>query len=221
MGDIWSADKLFLFLAFFLPGFISYQIYGLFVAVDDRDPIKQLPAIVGYSAIHYAFFAWVLLVIPQGVARAIAAYLIVLVLPIFWPPVILLMRDWQRWSMIFFRPYTLRGSRGPKIQILNGSSIIKAMLKPEAMPWDRTLTPEGRYVRIRLKSGRYVGGYFGNESSVSTYPCDRQIYISHAYSFDSDGRFETPIERTGVLIEGSEIETLETIALEVEANGQK
>lgn len=41
MGNIWATDKLALFIAFVLPGFISMQIYRLFVAGDDSDIVKK------------------------------------------------------------------------------------------------------------------------------------------------------------------------------------
>ena len=41
LGNIWATDKLALFIAFVLPGFISMQIYRLFVAGDDSDIVKK------------------------------------------------------------------------------------------------------------------------------------------------------------------------------------
>ena len=90
---------------------------------------------------------------------------------------------------------------------------IKALLSPEAGPWDKVLTDEPRFIRIRLKSGRFVGGYYGRTSAASTFPGERQIFVSDVYSFSETGEFGTPIERTGILVQGDEIETLETIAL--------
>lgn len=210
MGDIWNADKLLLFLVFFIPGFISSQIYALFVGVEDNDFSKQLPAVIGYSGIHYALTGWILFVAPGGLSRGIAFYLVVLVLPIVWPPVILLLRDSEKWKPIFFRR-----------RRINWAGIREAMLRPEASPWDRILTPDARFIRVRLKGGRFIGGYFGPGSAASTYPCERQIFISHAFTFDQDGKFGEPIDGTGVMVHGDDIETLETIQLPKEmTNGQ-
>jgi hypothetical protein len=52
VSDIWSIDKLTPFIAFVVPGFISLQVYRLFVAGDDSDLVKKLPAIVSYSALR-------------------------------------------------------------------------------------------------------------------------------------------------------------------------
>lgn len=190
-----------IFFAFFIPGFISSQIYGLFIGVDDSDFSKRLPAVIGYSAVHYALTGWLILVAPPGPWQIAAAYFVVFVIPIFWPFVILLIRDPGKWRHIFLA--------GKKRKIVR--RIFEAMLTPEAMPWDRTLDASARYIRIRLKSGRFVGGYFGDGSSVSTFPSDRQIFISQAYTFDVNGEFGNPVPDTGVLVQGDEIESLETV----------
>jgi len=200
MGDIWNTSTLLVFLAFFIPGFIAIQIWGLFVGSDDVDFQKQLPAVIGYSALHYAIFGWLILVAPVGPWRSAAAYIVVLVLPALWPPIILLLRDWQKWRQVFFaRP----------------AHLLNAMLKPEASPWDRVLNDRARFIRIRLKTGRFIGGYFGKGSVVSTYPCKRAIYIAKAFSIDQEtGTFEKYIPETGLLVQGTDIETLETIEVE-------
>jgi hypothetical protein len=197
--DIWESSKLLLFIAFFVPGFIARQIYGLFIAIDDSDISKQLPSIVAYSAIHYALTGWIILRTPAA-DRLWIAYLVVLVLPILWAPIILLLRDWRRWQpRILTWPWR----------------ILNAMLKPEATPWDTVFTNEARWVRIKLKSGPIVGGYLGPGSLVSVYPREQQIFIAREYTIDqSTGFFRNPISRTGLLINGTEIETIEIIELE-------
>ncbi len=201
MGDIWNADALLLFLAFFIPGFIGIQIWGLFVGTEDVDFGKQLPAVIGYSALHYAITGWIILIAPDGPLRLAAAYIVVLVLPAFWPAAILLIREKEKWRSVFSSIPTT----------------FNAMLKPEGTPWDRVLDDRARYIRIRLKSGRFVGGYLGPGSVVSAYPCKRAIYVAKAFSLDqTTGKFLSEIALTGLLIQGAEIETLETIELEEE-----
>ncbi len=197
--DIWETDKLLLFLAFFIPGFIARQVYGLFVATDDSDIAKQLPSIVAYSAIHYALTGWIILRSPIA-DRNWVTYLVVLVLPILWPPLILLIRDWRKW-----RPRILTWPW----------RVLDTLLKPEPTPWDTVFTNAARWVRVKLKSGPIVGGYLGPGSSISTYPRDEQIFIAREYKINQkSGAIETPIARTGLLINGTEIETIEIIELE-------
>ncbi len=192
MGDIWQQDKLLLFLAFFIPGFIAMQVYGLFIATGDRDFTKQLPEAIAYSAIHYALFGWLILV-NHGVWRTVAAYIVVLILPIFWPPAILLIRDWKRYS--------------PRIL---SRKILGFLIQPTASPWDHVFSEsKERWIRIKLKSGQYVGGLLARGSWTSTYPSPEQIYISKEFRVDANG-FQTPYKKSeGLLVNGTEIEYLE------------
>jgi hypothetical protein len=196
VGDIWAVDKLQLFIAFVLPGFISLQVYRLFVAGDDSDITKKLPAIVSYSAMHYAVFGWIILASPKGGFRNFAAYLVVLVLPAAWPPLILLARDVHKWSQIFWPP----------------SRLLSEMLRPEATPWDRVLSNRQRFVRITRGDGSFVGGYLAAGSQVSTYPNERQIYIRNEHLIDqATGEIGDRIDSTGILVTGEEIKLIELI----------
>jgi len=179
-----DTSTLVLFLLFFVPGFISVQVYSLFIAVGDQDFSKKLPEVVAYSAIHYAVTLWPVFV-THGVAQIVTAYLVVLVLPCAWPPLILWARQRVKWSWV------------------------QRMLKPEASPWDRVFSDRAnRWVKIRTKDGQCVGGYMGRGSLTSSYPYPQQIYISREYKIDqTTGIFErSPVARTGgVLVDCNEI----------------
>lgn len=56
--DIWSLDKLALFIAFVIPGFITMKIYWLLAATGHRDSPQQLIDAVAYSCINYAVLAF-------------------------------------------------------------------------------------------------------------------------------------------------------------------
>jgi len=224
--DVPRDDKLLLFLAFFVPGFTIRQIYGLFVGIDQADTQKLLPTIVGFSALHYGVTAFPLFILPPGSLRDAYAYIDVLLLPIVWAPVALLVRDYSRWKPVFFSTTGFKISgpgssgwvkgfneKGIIVRGLNANGTIRALLSPEGAPWDKVLTDEARFIRIRLKSGRFVGGYYGLGSAASTYPGERQVFVSEMYSFSDSGEFGTRIARTGVLIQGDEIETLEIVGL--------
>jgi len=47
--DIWNADKLALFIVFFVPGFISMKVYDLLVPGETRDASKSLLDAISYS----------------------------------------------------------------------------------------------------------------------------------------------------------------------------
>ena len=58
--DIWGADKLVIFIAFVIPGFISMKTFSLLVPSTRKDPIKLLDAIA-FSCINYGMLSWLLL----------------------------------------------------------------------------------------------------------------------------------------------------------------
>jgi hypothetical protein len=54
--------------------------------------------------------------------------------------------------------------------------------------WDRA-APElgGRWIRIRLADGKWIGGWYGNGSYISTYPEPHDIYVSDQHDVAADG----------------------------------
>src|ERR1700674_14594 len=193
MGDIWITDKLLLFLVFFVPGFISMSVYGLFIATNNSDFTKRLPEVIAYSAIHYALTGWIVLVAPAGVPRLIAAYVVVLILPILWPPIILLARKWDYW----------------RDRILT-TKVLSYLLEPEATPWDKFFADQHAHrVRVKLKSGGYIGGIYGKGSWSSSYPAPEQLYVREQYEVDETGFGDRVKGSAGFLVSGGEIDTIE------------
>jgi hypothetical protein len=87
------------------------------------------------------------------------------------------------------------------------------MLQPEFSPWDHVFAENTeQWVRVRLKSGAYVGGLLKKGSATSAYPCPEQLYILHEWKLDSKtGEFKERIGNAGLLVNGSEIEFIELI----------
>lgn len=82
---------------------------------------------------------------------------------------------------------------------------------PTPTAWDYALQQETRFfVRIRLKNGERVGGYYGERSYASSYPEPHEIFLESAWRLDDDGTFIEPIEGSrGLLVSQSEVEVLE------------
>jgi len=57
VDDILSADKLVLFVAFVIPGFISLKCYQLLFPGKEQPTADQLVDAVAYSAINYALLS--------------------------------------------------------------------------------------------------------------------------------------------------------------------
>jgi hypothetical protein len=196
VDSIFTRESITIFLAFFIPGFIATEAFGLFVGVRNDDLTKRLPAIVGYSAIHYGFWGFIpFFLVRHGVWHEVWLYLIVLVLPVLWAPIVLCLRDPARWRPVFSNP----------------KKMFAAMLIPERAPWDRIFVDGSFHVRIRTKNGAWVGGYYGNGSIASSFPDEREIYVSEAYRFSHEGALLAPIPGTGVFVPGDQIEHVDII----------
>jgi hypothetical protein len=66
------------------------------------------------------------------------------------------------------------------------------------------------FVRARLKSGVWVGGWYGSHSYASTYPNPADLYLESAYQMGSDGSFGPRVQRTGGLyLRMDDVEVLE------------
>lgn len=64
--------------------------------------------------------------------------------------------------------------------------------------WDEAASkPHHRMVRVQFPDGRWIGGFYGPGSFVSTFPQPRDLYISHQYAMSEEGEFLNPIPRTG------------------------
>ncbi|MDZ7860599.1 MAG: DUF6338 family protein [Candidatus Krumholzibacteriota bacterium] len=189
--DIWSIDKIQLFLAFFIPGFISIKTYSLLVPGERFDFTKQLAEVIGYSALNYAVFSWML--IPQ-ISNCISnhTYLLIIVIlvvlliaPILWPIIILKILKWK-WV---------------KEHVI--SSISK--------PWDYVFgKKESYWAIVHLKDGRKIAGVYAAKSFSSSYPAKEQIYLEQVWMLSDEGKFERKVARSkGILIIGDEILAIE------------
>lgn len=68
------------------------------------------------------------------------------------------------------------------------------------------------FVRVRLKSGQWVGGWYGDRSYASSYPQPADIYLQTAWDVSSEGFFRKPLEQSGgIYIRIDEIECLDFI----------
>lgn len=81
---------------------------------------------------------------------------------------------------------------------------------PTPTAWDYAAPPHlgGCFVRIRLVDGRFVGGWLGDNSFVSSYPEARDIFIDRQWRLDAAGTMLRPLERTlGVYVnlEGAQL----------------
>jgi hypothetical protein len=109
--DIWNADKLALFVIFFLPGFISMKVYDLLVPGETRDVSKSVFEAIAYSTLNFAALLWLIVLIHTGdfYRKHVAWYFlsvvfIMIVVPVLWPLAFLKLSSWRPLAKHFIHP---------------------------------------------------------------------------------------------------------------------
>ncbi len=84
-------------------------------------------------------------------------------------------------------------------------------LHPAPSAWDFAFRRDGPvFIRAKLQSGDFVGGFFGAESFAGDHPDPHDLFLERAWMLDRRGTFLRPIAGTlGLLIGRDEIERIE------------
>lgn len=196
--DILDKGKLFLFVLFIMPGFISMRVYRLFHPAPDNDTSKILIDVVSYSCINYA-----LLLVPIYLVETnnifnthpflyYVFYLFVLIIiPVLLPILLLKVRQ---------------------------NPIIRQKLPhPMARAWDYFFsTNQCCWVLVTLKNGKKYGGLYSYNSFATSRPEPEQLYLEQHWALDENGDLDHELTDTlGILILTNEIESVEFIKLNV------
>ena len=190
--NIWEIDKIFLFIVLVLPGFISIKVYDLIVAGDKRDFSKSIVESVAYSVLNFAVLSWLILLISSATFSKehdffywVSIVLIFIVFPAIWPFLFV----WVSSFKIFK----------------------KNLLSPINQPWDKVFSKKESYwVIVHLKNEKIIRGKYALNSSASSYPKERQIYLEEVWKPGKDGGFAKKVSRTkGVILFESEISYIE------------
>lgn len=201
--DLWNADKLVLFIAFVIPGFLLLKTSAVLGLDSAADSSKQIVDAVAYSCINYALLAWPILKVESSALQTsnrelyVAFYaFVILVAPV------LLALAWR----------VLRTTQ----------QLQKILPHPVAKPWDYFFRQRQRHwVLVTFKDGKRVGGRYDSRSFSSASPAAEQLYLEEAWALNENGGFERPrTNSAGILILGSEIRSIEFFnVLEEEPNG--
>ncbi len=182
----------YLFLIFFIPGFISLKIYDLIVPTEQRYFSKSLYEIFAYSSLNFAALSWLIYLIVHFKANenhpfwyGVALIFIMLICPAIWP---------------FFL-----------VKLSSCKCIAKLIVHPIKKPWDYIFGKKEPYwIIITLKDGRKIGGKYDNKSFSSSYPAEEQIYLEEVWQLNEDGKFLNAIDGSkGILMSGSDILAIE------------
>lgn len=190
--DIWESNKIVLFIAFVVPGFISLKTYELLFPCVAKDSAQQLIDAVAYSSLNYALLLWPIYEIETHAIRAsypslyIVFYVFVLlVAPVFWACLLRKLRTTQ--------------------------FLQSALPHPTGKPWDYVFSQRKRYwVIVSLKDGKRIGGLYDSQSFASSAPAVEQLYLQEAWELNSDGGFERPrSDSAGIMILAPDILSVE------------
>ena len=180
--DIWNADKLALFIVFFVPGFISMKVYDLLVPGETRDASKSLLDAISYSTLNFAALFWLIAILQTGdfyhrhfILYSLSVVAIMVVVPACWPFAFLGLSSW--------RP------------------VGKHLVHPIQKPWDYVFGKRIPFwIIVHLKNGQKIGGFFGPESFASSNPADEQIYLEEVWLLDDAGIFLNVGKNSRVII---------------------
>ena len=199
--DILDANKLLLFIAFVMPGFISLKAYQLLFHIDSKDSNKLIVDAIAYSSINYAILLGPIYIVENNQIRQshptlyVLFYIIVLLIaPIVWVVILKNIR-----TVNFF---------------------LKYLPHPINKPWDFIFAQRKPYwVIVTLKDGQKIGGRYDSESFSSSSPSDPQLYLEENWVLSVEGGFERPrLDTAGILILSSEIVAVEFFKFESEKN---
>lgn len=190
--DIWEADKLVLFIAFLIPGFVSLKTYELLYPSSAKETSALLVDAVAFSCINYAILLWPIYAIEQSTLRSncLALYLAFYTFVLFITPI--------SWVCI--------------LKALRSTAFVRAALPhPTAKPWEYVFgLRKPFWIIATLKDGKKIGGLYGCESFASSAPAPEQLYLEQAWELNNDGYFERPRENTaGIMILADDVVTLE------------
>ena len=193
--DIFEQDKLLLFIAFVIPGFISLKAYELLFPSQNTESSKQLIEAITYSCINYALLFWLIIFVESNNTKNTHSFIyylfyvfVLFIAPILW--VVL-------WKKI--RTSEFFQNNAPH---------------PTQKPWDYVFNQREPYwVIVTLKDGTKIAGSYDSNSFSSNSPAEEQLYLEETWVLNDDGGFERPRESTkGVIILSSEMAHVELFA---------
>ena len=202
--DIWSLDKLLLFLAFFVPGFVSIKVYRRLVPSEKIDWSSNLFEALGFGALNFAVWSWLIVYIHRDSFYAVhmvwyvVSWIVITVLaPAVWPVVFVKLARW--------RP------------------VAGYIVSPIPRAWDYVFgLREPFWVLVNLENGTRIGGRFGDRSFASAFPAEEQIYIEEVWTVDEEGRFVEPVEGSrGIVVLGKDISSVEFFLWKEKEHGER
>lgn len=196
---IWQSDKLIIFIAFVIPGFISLKVYDLLSPSEARDSSRQIIDAIAYSCVNYALLSWVIYLVEVNKLRATHQFwyalfylLVLFICPVIWA---------YAWKQL--RSTQLFQHTAPH---------------PIGKPWDYIFSQRKWYwIIVTLKNGIKIAGKYGDKSFASSAPDEDQIYLEETWVLNEDGGFERPrVDTAGIIINSAEMSSVELFEYRLE-----
>jgi hypothetical protein len=176
--NLLKIEYILAFATFIVPGFVIMKIIRLKVPNKEFLLKDMIFEALAYSLINLALFGWIpyLLLVHQSNNWAILAFIVILTIS----PIILALGYVKLLDSKLFR-------NNFNIQV------------PTAWDWYFSKRPLS-IVRVHLKDGNEIIGYFGENSYATSFPNDGNIYLEQVYSANENGDLVAIRNSDGILI---------------------
>lgn len=195
-----SIDAVIVILLFLIPGFIARGVFSSIYPVPQPSDMRLVLTAIAWSCVNYGLWAWLLILAWSRGWNKHAAVVAALVL--FVSPVGCTLIAGKMMRTAAYRKLRERlGIRHP---------IPKA--------WDYFFSGgKPCWVVATLKSGKVVGGFYGSQSFVSSYPENEDLYLELLSNMTPEGRLNgiTPLTLGGI-IRMEDVQLLELFKYEPE-----
>ncbi|MYW02406.1 DUF6338 family protein [Streptomyces sp. SID3343] len=80
--------------------------------------------------------------------------------------------------------------------------------------WDRMFRNQGScFVRMRMRDGAWVGGWYGSRSYATAYPQPQEVFLESAWLMNADGSFVRRIAGSiGLHVRAGEVDVVELLS---------
>lgn len=183
-------------LVFVIPGFVAGRVWEFAYPRTEPSESRLFLEGLSLSCVNYALVSWLLVLIYQK----------------HWYQSVFLLACFSLLILLIF-PVLL----GFGLVAVSESNCLRRLrsrfgfANPVPTAWDYFFRKSGYcWVLATLKSGHVVAGFFGPNSSASSYPSAEDIYLERLCKLSPEGKIEGLIEYSqGAIIQMDDVELLE------------
>lgn len=184
---------------FLLPGFLMNKIISIILPPKNVVEADKVLSYLGYSLLNFTIWLWLFWMIRRIIDSERTLY----------------------WLLLSFAVVITSVVSGTALGVIRKKELIRKFFQkvglqtehPIPTAWDYKFSKieNGRWVIVRLKSGKVLRGLYSNHSFASSDESFRDIYIEMAYIADKEyGDLWKPVDRTdGIWINPDEIGFIE------------